>query len=784
MRFTMALSALALCVLAGCGGGGGGSSAGGGTTPPAPPSPTPAAFPTLVTSATFSLPGIESPVPRDVVSGQQHGRVLLAATATAPAGALVELVDASNPGAPTVLSSASTTDTGTFSLVDPGGSVRPADLWVRVTLADGTVLRAFAAGWVDVSPGTEVTVQEMTRLLKSGAFANRPLTRADLEGTQQAATLYWQGSPDTLSPAVAVLATRDALRLQARWNALLANLALPAPAAGTGDIAGLMAQDGVTWGISVNVDGKASTDTLAARCTTNVAVSTTTCTLAAPTLPDLSEQLTVQQDGIRLQNLSTPDVLDQVLAQVGDLPLIEFPYVVGTQVLVDNPQFILQSSTNIHAAVKITRRTYPVSSVQALGGTVPAVRVVLDYEIAVLDTSSGTQTDLLARESRWFTPRGGRVRIESTGLARSGAQVKSAAISMVTNDVKGSFFPSAVTPIAAPTDVVIRGLKTNHAVYAQAPGVIYAASPDNGGQVLELDPRTLGTLRTAALGRIPTRLAVSADGLRLYAALAGGTIAELATSDLSVVRRFDLIADPYGVPYDQVNDLAVDPSDAKRLLVLAASSHTLPSGAVLLYGSGTLLLRDAPRYYATDYGWGYYTPTALAWTSTADEFITVFNGSPQSAYRFRAATTGFADLASLSRVNDVGLYDIGGEILTGKGAVLKAADFSTQRQLRLGTFGLAACRRLGAFDVCAADFSVAPGYRVMLNHTSGEFIGAYQPPTVADTDVKSGCDNVGVRTGSMGLDDAELSPLGPNSVLVSTLKSGNSACALQVWTFR
>ncbi len=779
MRLTTAMSALSLCVLSACGGGGGSAGSDAGPTTPAQP-----VFPTLVTSASFSLPAIDAPAARDTTAGQQQGLVLIAATTPAPAGALVELVDATTSATPVVLSSTRTTDAGTFTVSEPSGSRKPTDLWVRVTLADGTVLRAFATGWVEVSPGTEVAVQETARLLRSGAFAGRALTRADLDGAQQATTLYWQGDPVARSPAAAVVATRSALRLQARWNAMLANLALPAPATGTGDVAGLMAADGATWDVSVNVDGKASTDTLAAHCFADSTGSTTTCGIASSTLPDLSEQLTVRQDAIRLQNLSSPDVLDQVLAQVGDLPLVEFPYAVGTKVLVDNPQLIVQGSTNVHASVRITRRTYPVSALQALGGTVPALRVVLDYEIAVLDTTTAKQADLLARETRWFTPRGGRVRIESSGLARSGTQVQNAATSVVANAVRGSFFPGAVAPFAAPTDTVVRGLRNNHALYAQALGVIYTASPDNGGQVLELDPRTLATLRTAPLGGVPTHLAVSSDGRRLYAALAGGTVTELATSDLSTVRSINLIADPYDVPYDQVNDLAVDPTDPERLLVLAASSHTVPSGAVLLYGNGTLLLRDAPRYYATDYGWGYYGPTALAWTSTPAEFMTVFNGSPHSVYRFHAGATSFTDVASLTRVDDVGLYDINGEILTGKGAVLKATDFTPLRQLQLGQFELTACRRLGDLDVCAPAFSVAPGYRVMLNHTSGEFVGAYQPPAVADADVKSGCDNVGVRTGSMGLDDAELTPIGANSVLISTLKSGATACALQVWTFR
>ncbi|MFG6455436.1 YncE family protein [Roseateles sp. BYS96W] len=779
MRLTTVVSALSLCVLSACGGGGGsmGSDAGPITTPAQP------GFPTLVTSASFSLPAIDAPAAQDATTGQQQGRLLIAATVPASTGALVELVDATTAATPVVLSSTRTTDAGTFTLNEPSGSRKLTDLWIRVTLADGTVLRAFATGWVEVSPGTEVAVQEVARLLKSGAFAGRALTRAELDGAQQAATLYWQGDAVARSPAAAVAATRDALRLQARWNAMLAHLALPTPDTGTGDIAGLMAADGATWDVSVNANGKVSTDTLTAHCFADSTGSTTTCGIASTTLPDLSEQLTVRQDAIRLQNLSSPEVLDQVLAQVGDLPLVEFPYAVGTKVLVDNPQLILQGSTNVHAAVRITRRTYPVSALQALDGTVPAIRVVLDYEIAVMDTTTFKQADLLARETRWFAPRGGRVRIESSGLARSGTQVQNAATSVVANAVKGSFFPGPVAPFAAPTDTVIRPLRSNHAVYAQALGVIYAASPDNGGQVLELHPSTLATLRTAPLGRAPTHLAVSSDGRRLYAALAGGTVTELSTTDLSTVRSITPIADPYGVPYDQVNDLAVDPADPERLLVLAASSHTVPSGAVLLYDSGTLLLRDAPRYYATDYGWGYYGPTALAWTSTPAEFMTLFNGSPQSVYRFHAGATSFTDVASLTRVDDVGLYDINGEVLTGKGAVLKAADFTPLRQLQLGQFGLTDCRRLGDVDVCAPAVSVAPGYRVLLDHASGEFIGSYQPPTVADADVKSGCDNVGVRTGSMGLDDAELTPIGANSVLVSTLKSGATACALQVWTF-
>ncbi len=789
MKFNSFLIAWILATLAGCGGGGGGGGGGGAgvsnpplvTTPPAP------AFPTLVTSATFTLPVLQEPSSRTAVAGQQQGVVLVAPTTPAGAGVLVELLTVADPTSPVVLASARTSASGGFVLLEPSSPVKATDRWIRATLADGTLLRAYAAGWAEVTPGSETAVAELSRLLRAGAFADRPLTAADLASAQQSLTLYWAGDPVSRSPGAAVLATRDAARVDAGWNQLLSNLALLQPEVGAGDVAGLMPANGAMWISAVDNAGKRSIDTFTASCFAETTGTGRVCGIAAPNQTDVSEQFTIRRDAIRLQNLSSPDnVLDQLLAQVGDLALLELPYQVGTRVMANDPQFVLKTATNIHAAVKITRRTYPIEQVQALSASVPAIRVVLDYEIALLDISTNTQTDVLARETRWFSPRGGRVRIETLGLLRAAGQVQSNASSVIANSVTGSFLSGPSLPFAGLTDVVVLGLRHRHAIYAPALGVIYVATPTGTGQILELDPRTLTTLRTLSLTSMPTRLAVSADGRRLYAGLAGGSVIELATQDLSISRRFNLISDPYNVPYDTVTDLAVDPSDASQVLVLASSSGSVPSGAVLLYRAGLLVLRDAPRYFATDYGWGYYSPNALAWTSTPGQFLTAFLGSPYSLYRFGADATGFTDVSSLLRVDDLGWIDWGGEILTGKGAVLDALSFKTLRQLSLLPFPLSSCTRLStSADACGLQTSAPAGYRLWLEHASGNFLGAYQPARVADADVKTGCPERGITPGASGYEDLQLSPAGAGKVLVSAMLVGQSTrCALQVWSPR
>lgn len=148
----------------------------------------------------------------------------------------------------------------------------------------------------------------------------------------------------------------------------------------------------------------------------------------------------MQPTGIRLRtDGSTSDPLSALFTQLGPLDLIEFPHTVGSRVLVDNPRLVLALDGNVRASVKITRRTYPAGPVQALGGTVQAVQVVLDYEIALLNYSTQEQVDVLGREQRWFSPQGSRVRADFAGTVRAGGTLTRDSVAVVANGASGDF---------------------------------------------------------------------------------------------------------------------------------------------------------------------------------------------------------------------------------------------------------------------------------------------------------------------------------------------------------
>jgi hypothetical protein len=740
-------------------------------------------YPVLTTGGDFSLAALSAPPDRAAVAGSQRGQALSAAGVAVPAGLTVELLDASTPATPRVLATALTSAGGNFAITAAASSVAPADLWLRLTLADGTTLRAWANGWTEITPGTEAAVREIARLRKAGAFASRALTGAELAAAQESLNLLWQGRPQASTVSAGVTSLLKFAQTHAPWNDLLDRLAAATAAAGAGDIAGLMPVAAATWPSSVVSNGVSSADSFVVSCAGST--SQRFCRIASGSQPDLTDLFDVQPTGILLRpDGVTSDALSALLTQLGSLALIEFPYAVGTRVLVDNPRFVLALDSNVRASVKITRRTYPAEALQALGSSVQAVRVVLDYEIAVLNYATQKQVDLLAREQRWFSPQGGRVRAESTGVARADGQLTSDTTTVLANSVTGDFFAAPALPFAGTASVRGLGLRYRHAVYAAATNRLYVGTPSGGGQVLELDADTLATLRSTSLPAVPGRLAVSADGTRLVAGMDGGTVADINIATLSVTRQFTLPADPYGAAYDRVYDLAVDPFDSTRVLLLAGSSRVYGgSGAVLLYQAGVLVQRDAPRYYAYDYGWGYYSPNALAWTGRVNEFLTVSYSSPSSMYRFRTGTGAATDVAALERIEDTGLDEVAGEILTRKGQVLNGSSFATLRSLRLGTFAVQACKRQSVQTaLCQPNpgYAVTPPYLALLDAVSGDFIGAYKPLV---TQVFNGCTELGTREGSLGLDGADLRPMDARRSLVSALATGNGElCSLQVWT--
>jgi len=774
----LGLSAL----LTGCGGGGGGSDGGGAAGTPVPV-PTKLEFPSMLTDSSFSLPALPAPPDRQVPANVQRGQVLSAPGMPVAAGLSVELLDATEPDMPRVLAFAKTMADGLFELQATAAGVAPADLSLRVTLGDGSTLRAWASGWTEISPGTEVAVREVARLRRAGAFATRALTAAELSAAQQSLSLLWLGRPAAVSPTAGVLALQRFVLNHASWNDLLNRMAADTPLKGSGDVAGLIPVGSVTWNTDVVNDGQSSTATFLAGCSVNG--EPRNCSITASNQQELTDRFDVHATGVRLlPDGVTSDSLSALLTELGPLPLIEFPYVVGSRVLVDAPRFKLALDGNVRASVKITRRTYPVEAVQALGGRVPAVRVVLDYEIAILNFTTQKQVDVLAREQRWFSPQGGRVRMESTGIARAEGQLTPANLSVVANNVTGDFFASPTLPYAGVARVQALGLRYRHAVYAPRLNRVFVSMAGNAGQLLELDADTLTTLRSVALPAVAGRLAVSIDGSRVYAGLDGGQVIELDTTTLTQQRQFALPADPYGRAYDRIYDLAVDPFDASRVLLLAGQSGVFGnSGAVLLYRSGLLVQRDAPRYSADDYGWGYYSPGALAWTSRPDEFMAVSFSTPSSLYRLRTGLDAASEVASLERVDDVGWLEVGGEILSPQGRVIDSHTLAPLRRLRLADYALKDCQRQTAQNVLCqpkTGFSMTPPYLALLDAATGDFKGAYVPRV---GEVSNGCTGLGIREGSLGLDGAYLQPMDGRRSLVFALGTGNrDYCSLQVWT--
>ena len=794
IRLLVATLASAL-TLAACGGGGG-SSVGGGATPPTTPVVTPLPdYPTLVSSAAFSLPVLAVAPEHAVVAGTQQGRVLVAPGVAAVGGLAVEWLDASTPSSPVVLATTTTRADGTFSFAANAGTVAPVDQWLRATLGDGTVLRAYATGWVEVTPGTDAALREIARLRLAGAFTAHVLAAAELAGAQESATLAWLTSPVTQPPGASSDAMVEHLRYLAPWNKLLDAFALASVSQGAGDVSGLFPVGDTLWPSTVTVNAATSVATFRSTCFAPPTTTVSSCGIQSPDAPGIAADTNpVRSTGIgRIQ----PDGLthfNEALVQVGELPLIEFPSVVGTRVLYDNAAFILPFSRTIHAAIKVTRRTYPAETIAALGGTVQAVKVVLDFEVALLDTVSAQQTDMLVRETRWYSPGNGRVRYESTTLTRTAPQatisdgsapVASNGVSVLAASVSGTFFAPAAIPFAGVADVVSLGLRHRHAVYSAALNRIFVAIPANGGEILELDPATLAIGRTLPTGAVPGRLAVSADGTQLYAGLDGGELAQWRVFDFALVHRAALPLDSSGDRYRRVYDIAIDPFDVDRVLVLAGGNNFGNSGALLIYRQGALVLRDAPRYYALDWGWGYYSPNAVAWSPTVrDEYVAGSLGSPQSIFRFRADEAGGVntDVSSLLRVSDVGWQEIGGSILTNAGRFLDPVTFAQQGMLAFASTPLTKCRRQDATvtntDLC--QLSPSPPTYVRLDHATSAFRGTYRPVLV---NVVNGCSG-NIVSDTIALSGLVLTPMNASRSLASTWDTGGAdeLCNLQVWT--
>lgn len=781
LRFTLAFVLLAL--LAACGGGGGGgggTDSGGGQTQGTD-------YPTLMTAQDFNLTALPAPPERAAATNQQVGQVRESAGSAVGGGVLVELLDATSPDSPVVVASTRTQSDGSFTITDAISDKPNAAKWLRATLASGASMRAFATGWTDVTPGSETALSEIGRLLRAGAFSAHTLTAQELAGLQSGVTLVWEGRYGAQPINSAVQLLTEFLRLHQPWNQQLDNLDQVSPQAGVGDIAGLWPiGTAVDWSGTATINNGAEiAESRRTSCTQNSASGSMDCSLLSITRGDVEDRFDVFHDGIRsipaTNNLDDP--IQLLLYTVGEIPIIEFPVQTGARVVFENPKMAFGSEARYHGSARITRRTYAAAPLDALGATVQAVEVDIDYELAVIDTRGGAQTDVLIRERRWFSPEGGVVRKASERLRRQDGVVTRNSLSYRANSVSGSFFLPQVVPFAGVLDDRSISLRYRHAVWSPSRNRIYVASV-TPPELLELDPETLMVVRRLPLPAVAGRLAVAQDGSRVYVGLDGGTVSEFNLSTLALTRSFSVTFEADGVNYDRVYDLQVDPRNPARLLVLAGRSSRLGNyGAVLLYSGGSLVLRDAPRYSNDDFGWSYYGLTRLRWSESADQFLGAFTGSPTSLYRFGTSGSAFTEIHTMSLGDDIGIIEIGGEIVTSKGKVLDSQDFSSKRQLAVSSFPLSGCHGQDSVsDLCAISGSSDPFLPlfVRLGHESGQFLGAYRPKIDS---IANGCAEFSGDTIYHGLDGAVLTSMNDQRSLVTALPNSTGEwCGLHVWS--
>lgn len=764
-----------LAGLAACGGGGGGGGGGAGESIPPDPSP-PAA-------TEFKLPLLAAPPERFAQTGRLAGRAMLLANSPVPAGATVEFLDASGPTM-RLLATSLVGAEGSFDLADDPSIVKTADQWIRVTLPDSTTLRAFATGWTEITPGSEAAVREITRLRRAGGLQDPTLTTADLGATQDSLSLLWVGKFGALQPQAATEALVDFLRFHAPWNQWLDRLQADAQPRGPGDIAGLLPVD-VAVSPSRFTDAQGNTLPVAFRasCIATNIPGLRSCGIGTSDIVAPFDSYAADATSIRLRgngDRTTP--IGFILDQIGDLPEIDFSPTVGTRILFNDPRYQLGNRVALEISLKITRKTYPVQTLVTSSGPLPAMQVVLEYDVSVLDTLSRIRTDYLARTSRWWSPERGRVRVEHLALTRQGSTVTRNAYLIEAQSTSGTYFDPPVRPFAGKFDVVSAPIRHRHAIHSPSSGLIYVAADDGSPAILELDPTTLTTLRQLNLPAIARRLALSADGSRLYAGLDGGTVLGVSTATLTVLHQATLPPDPGGQALDKIVDLSVDPFDPDRVLVLPGKSYCIcPDGPVFIYRTGQLTPLNSPLFTPQVDYWDFYRPSMLSWSTIRDEFLTAASGFPHDHYRFRYDGTSSSVVSSQLRQDDIGWRDIAGTVVTDAGRILDATTLSAISTLSLGPFVLKDCSRFDARSVMCeiGEIAYPLPFFVRLDHSTGAFLGTYRP---AITQVVNGCPGVGMREGSFGLDGRFATPMGAGRLLMSTLTlSDDIKCGLHVW---
>jgi hypothetical protein len=771
------LLALAL-LLAGCGGGGGGSNIGS--------TPAPDVFPTPAISATFSLPALaEPPLAQQPIPGVLRGSVSVAPGEAAPPGVRVELIDATIVSSPTVLAAGTTDSQGRYQLPDLGASLAPVRRWIRAQIP-GMPLRAFARPIADVSPGTEAAVLDIMRIVAATDIGSR-LSGHELQQLQELASLHAEGlppRPDGVTRASAALQSLFALDT---WTRYVTDAGSSNSDAVPDDIGGLWplgSEYAVTISETINSRPNIGTATFLASCERTppgADPGERICNWSTSRRDDLSASFRIGAAKVIEQlNLRSEFVEDNVLRLANPVPWIEFPPLLGTRVLYENRRVRLPEYPDLRAYLKVTRRTYPIENVQALGRTVRALRVVMDYEMALLNIATGMQADLLERKSVWLAPTGGPVRVDVELRLREGMTFASASLSQVATFSNGGVLDSPRRPIRTPAAVIALPLEHRHATYSAARDVVYVAVPTpTGGAVLEKDPASLQTLRQFTTPAVPGRLAVSSDGARLYVGLDGGTIAEYRLSDLAVVRSFSLPPrGSRGAP-DRVAWMSVDPLNAARILAVGTEPTFLggtPELSVFLSGA---LLFDALAGEPGAASWSLIHPSFAAWSTVPDEFVVTNDLSPASMYRLRATAAGAVRINSLDRASDTGFVDLDGTIITQYGRVLNANSLDTLRQLTVAGIGIRDCAAVGAFGAFCGLMSGDDTY-VLLDKRDGGVMGVFSPQLSASP---SGCAGGTAISGSLGIFGRDaFTDMGGNRVLLSGISDGRgNKCTLQSW---
>ena len=228
------------------------------------------------------------------------------------------------------------------------------------------------------------------------------------------------------------------------------------------------------------------------------------------------------------------------------------------------------TTNNYYVAFTVTGLTGANFAVQLNGGEI--VSAILDGPYAFTERASGTNYTVTIAT----LPDEQDCTIANATGQLAGANIINVAITC-TNEA----FSSIVRTITPMLDLA----------YSPASGQLYVSTdtPATGPAIAVIDPRTGNTLRTVPTTTRAAPLAVSEDGLFLYAGLgATGIIRRYALPAFTADQEFSIGVDHTGQPLE-ANDIRVAPGDARTVAVTRLYKQTIPSGyGLAVFDDGVL----------------------------------------------------------------------------------------------------------------------------------------------------------------------------------------------------